>query len=143
MKEQNFSNHVAWFPLFHFVVAPFLLVYAIRAVWTFVQDVSADNAWAAALAVALVLLGLASRLMALKVQDRVIRLEMRLRLASVLPEDLRRHILALTPAQLVGLRFASDGELADLVRKVVSGELAEQKAIKKAVRTWQADRLRA
>jgi hypothetical protein len=68
---------------------------------------------------------------------------MRLRLASVLPDDLRGKILSLTPDQLIGLRFASDTEMADLVRKVLAGELIGRKAIKKAVRHWQADYLRA
>ena len=143
MKEQNYSNHAAWSPLFHFVVLPFLLIYAVRALWTLYQAGTAENGWAAALAVALFLGALCSRVMAVKVQDRVIRLEMRLRLAAILPDDLRAHILGLTPQQMVALRFASDAEMPELVRKVVAGQLTEQKAIKKAVTDWQADHLRA
>jgi hypothetical protein len=85
----------------------------------------------------------AARLMALKVQDRVIRLEMRLRLREVLPADLQPRISELTPQQLTGLRFASDGELPDLVRQVLAGSLKNATDIKKAVTHWQGDYLRA
>jgi hypothetical protein len=81
--------------------------------------------------------------MAVRVQDRVIRLEMRLRLAAVLPDDLRARIPTLATRHLVALRFASDAELPGLVRQVLAGSLTDQKAIKKAIVDWQADHLRA
>ena len=143
MKEQSYSNHAAWFPMFHFFVLPFLLIYALRAIWLCYQAQTADSVWAMVFAIAVFLGALASRLMALKVQDRLIRLEMRLRLASILPGDLKDQILRLTPDQLIGLRFACDSELPDLVRRVLKGELTERKAIKKAVRTWEPDLFRA
>jgi len=143
MKEQSYSSHAAWFPLFHFVVTPILLAYTVRAIWHLVQAPGADTAWAAAFAVAVFLGAFASRLMALKVQDRVIRLEMRLRLSQVLPDDLKGQVVNLTPSQLVALRFACDEEMPDLVRQVLSGKLTDQKAIKQAVKRWQADHLRA
>ena len=68
---------------------------------------------------------------------------MRLRLASILPEDLRAHIASLTPQQLIGLRFACDAEMPGLVRQVVAGQLTDMKAIKKSVKSWQGDYLRA
>jgi hypothetical protein len=89
------------------------------------------------------LAALASRAMAVRVQDRVIRLEMRLRLAAVLPGDLRAEIPKLATRQLVALRFASDAELPGLVRQVLAGSLRDQKAIKQAIVDWQADHLRA
>ena len=143
MKEQNYSNHTALYPPFHYVVVPFLLVYMIRAIWLLVQTPNADHAWSAAFAFVVLLGAFTARGMALKVQDRVIRLEMRLRLASVLPHDQHEHIPSLTPRQLVGLRFASDPELPVLVSKVVSGELKDPKSIKKAVQNWEADHFRA
>lgn len=143
MKEQSYSNHLRWFPLFHFVATPILLAYAIWAIWVFVQSPGVEQLWAAAFAIGVFLAALASRAMAVRVQDRVIRLEMRLRLAAILPDDLRPHIPRLTPKQLVALRFASDAELSELVRQVVAGKLADQKAIKKAIVHWQADDLRA
>jgi hypothetical protein len=81
--------------------------------------------------------------MALAVQDRVIRLEMRLRLQEVLPADLRPRITDLTRQQFVCLRFASDSELPDLVRQILSGSLKSTGDIKKAVKDWQGDYLRA
>jgi hypothetical protein len=143
VTEQNYSNHLRWFPLFHFVVTPILLAYTIWAIWTFVRSPGVEGFWAAMFAIGVFLAALASRAMAVRVQDRVIRLEMRLRLATILPDDLRPHILRLTPKQLVGLRFASDAEMPELVRQVVAGTLADQKAIKKAIVKWQADHLRA
>jgi hypothetical protein len=86
---------------------------------------------------------LAARVMVLAVQDRVIRLEMRLRLREVLPADLHARIAELTREQLVGLRFAGDGELPDLVRQVLAGSLKNTTEIKKAVKQWQGDYLRA
>ena len=83
------------------------------------------------------------RVQVLTVQDRVIRLEMRLRLRSALPADLLPHINTLSHKQLVALRFASDAELATLVREVLAGTLKTQKDIKSRVREWQADYLRA
>ena len=77
-----------------------------------------------------------------KVQDRVIRLEMRLRLQQILPENLRAKIEELTPGQLVGLRFAGDEELPGLVQEVLDGKLAKQKEIKRKIKNWQADHLR-
>ena len=93
-------------------------------------------------AVALIIVFLFARVFAITVQDRVIRLEMKLRLQEVLPADLRDRAAELTVAQLVALRFASDVELPDLCRKVLDGNLTDQKAIKKAIRDWQGDFLR-
>lgn len=77
------------------------------------------------------------------VQDRVIRLEMRLRLREVLPPDLQGRLAELTRGQLVGLRFASDAELPELVRQVLNGSFKTATEIKKAIKHWQGDFLRA
>ncbi len=77
------------------------------------------------------------------VQDRVIRLEMRLRLAGLLPADLQARIQELTVDQLVSLRFASDAELPGLTRKVLDDKITDRKSIKKLVKDWQADWMRA
>ena len=94
------------------------------------------------MAAALLTLAFLARTMALTVQDRVIRLEMRHRLKDLLPADLRGRIDDLTPKQLVALRFASDEEMPALVRDVLAGSLATQKAIKERVKNWQGDYLR-
>jgi hypothetical protein len=140
---QNFSNHARLFPLFHFVAVPILLANLVLAVVRLVRVPSAGAAWNAVFAAGLLAGISAARLMALKVQDRVIRLEMRLRLREVLPADLQGRIHELTPAQLTALRFASDAEMPDLVRRVLAGSLGKTADIKKAIAHWQGDYLRA
>ena len=92
-------------------------------------------------AVALLLVGYSTRIYALKVQDRLIRLEERLRLATVLPQELQGRIGELTQAQLVGLRFASDAELPGLVEETLKTQMGI-KQIKQAIKNWRADDLR-
>jgi hypothetical protein len=140
---QTYKNHARFFPLFHFFVAPVMLVNFVNALRHLYLAPSLSTGWSAVLAAGLIGLALASRVMALKVQDRVIRLEMRLRLQQVLPPDLSPRIGELTPQQFVALRFASDGEMAELVRDVLAGRLATPKAIKLRVRDWTGDYLRA
>lgn len=140
---QNYSNHAKFFPLFHFVAAPITMLYLVNQLRHLWMDPNRSTAFAALVAFGIVAATFASRLMALKVQDRVIRLEMRLRMSGVLPADLQSRMHELTPAQLVALRFASDQELADLVRDVLAGKHANQKSIKLAIKNWQGDYLRA
>jgi hypothetical protein len=108
-----------------------------------VHGFSAQSTKSAVLALALLMLAFTTRLMALTVQDRVIRLEMRLRLQQLLPADLRPRIPEFTVSQLVSLRFAGDAELPDLARKVLQDKVTNRKAIKELVRDWQPDFLRA
>jgi hypothetical protein len=140
---QTFSNHTRLYPLFHLVAVPILIANLVRALWQIVRAPSLSTVWGAVFAAGLVAGLTAARLMALTVQDRVIRLEMRLRLRDVLPADLQARIPELTRRQLVALRFASDAELPDLVRRVLGGSLGNATEIKKAVTHWQGDYLRA
>jgi len=142
-QTQSFDNHARLVPAYHMVAFPIL---ALNLCWTIYRAVVAFSMEAAVsvlLAVALIILFLFARVFALTVQDRVIRLEMKLRLQEVLPADLRGRAAELSVKQLVALRFASDEELPDLCRKVLDGRLVDQKAIKKAIRDWQGDFLRA
>ena len=95
------------------------------------------------LAIAFILLAFYSRIFALTVQDRVIRLEMRLRMQQLLPAELRPRIPEFGVNQLVALRFASDAELPALAKKVLDEKLNDRKAIKQMIRDWQPDMLRA
>ncbi len=140
---QNYKNHVRFFPPFHFIAAPITLLYFINEVRHVWLNPNRSTAFAALVAFGILAATFAARLMALKVQDRVIRLEMRERLRALLPADLQARILELTPGQLVALRFAGDGEVADLVRNVLTGKLDSQKAIKLAIKDWKGDYLRA
>ena len=91
---------------------------------------------------AVLLIGFFARAFATGVQDRVIRLEERLRMAALFPDDLAGRIGELETDQLIGLRFASDDELEELTRRVLAGELSDRKEIKRAVRQWRADHQR-
>src|SRR3974390_3098456 len=117
-KSQNFENHARFFPPFHFFGAPVFIINVGGCIYRLIHAFSAGTVVALLVALALVVLALAARVMALTVQDRVIRLEMRLRLQQVLAEDLRGRIAEFSTNQLVALRFAGDGELPDLARKV-------------------------
>jgi len=141
--QQSFKKHTRWLPAFHFFVMPVLLANLIVTAWRAYQAPTLGMLFSVVVAAALLMLGFLSRIQALTVQDRVIRLEMRLRLRHLLPPDLVPHIDTLTHRQLVALRFASDAELADLVRDVVGGKLSTSNEIKMRVKSWQADWLRA
>jgi hypothetical protein len=142
-ETQTYKNHTRFFPLFHFFVAPVLLINFLNTLRHLYYRPARDTGWEVIVAAALVGLALAARLMALKVQDRLIRLEMRLRMNQILPADLGGRFEQLTPQQLVALRFASDAELGELVRDVLDGKLTTQKAIKERVQKWTPDYMRA
>jgi len=141
--SQTFKNHTRWLPPFHFFVMPVLVANVVNQLRLLRATETPSGVWAAIVAVALVVLALMSRVQANTVQDRVIRLEMRLRLRELLPSDLKGRIDDLTRDQLVALRFASDAELPALVQEVLAGKLKTKKEIKIRVRDWQGDWLRA
>ena len=140
---QSYKKRARFLPGFHFFVIPVLLVNLLnemRHVW---MEPSRHFVFQLVVAAALLTAAFLSRIQAVTVQDRVIRLEMRLRLRGILPPDLHPSIDTLTHRQLVALRFASDAEMADLVRDVLTGKLSTSKEIKMRVRNWQSDWLRA
>jgi hypothetical protein len=144
MTEQNFANHAKVVPAFHYFVVPVLIL---NFVWSIIRLVHTwfkfDALVGLLTAAALVLLMFLARIFALRVQDRVIRLEERLRLNRLLPEALKPRIEEFTPGQLIALRFASDTELPALANKVLSENLTDVKAIKRLVQHWRPDHLRA
>ena len=139
---QTIRNHARLLPPFHFFVIPVLFINFVNTLRHIYLAQSLSTAWAAVVAAALLTLAFLSRIMALSVQDRVIRLEMRHRLKDTLPWDLQTRIRELTPQQLIALRFASDDEMPALVREVLAGNLTSQRAIKESVKNWQGDYLR-
>ena len=144
MAEQNFANHVRWVPGFHYFVMP---VMALNFGWSIYRwklaAFSLDGFISVLTAAALIGVMFYARIFALTVQNRVIRLEERIRLAKLLPEDLKPRIAEFTSGQLVAMRFASDAELPALARKVLTDKIREGKAIKQLVQNWRADYLRA
>ena len=140
--EQNYSNHVRWYPLVHFVIFPIFTLNFIYQAFRLYQEPSWDRAVWVVVCIGFIALSFAARLQALKAQDRVIRLEERLRYQGVLPPDLAAKASGLRVGQIIALRFASDGELADLVGQVLEGKLNTSKEIKTAIRSWRGDHLR-
>ena len=142
-RVQSYKKHARLLPPFHFFVLPVLLVNFVNSLRHLWQDPTQHFGFEAVVAAALLMLAFLSRVQALTVQDRVIRLEMRLRLRGILPPDLQPNIEQLTHRQMVALRFASDGEMVELVRDVVAGKLPTSKDIKMRIKNWQGDWLRA
>src|ERR1700730_5166641 len=138
---QNYANHVKFDPLFHFFLLPVAAITVGLAVYNVIRNFSFFAAWMVVLSIAFAVVIFKTRLYALKAQDRVIRLEERLRLAMLLPETLRPRIPELTESQLVALRFAPDGEVAVLADKALSSKLRGVE-IKKAIVTWRPDYFR-
>lgn len=141
-RPQSFDDHAKMVAGYHYVAFGLILVLLISAV----ADVVRNPGWAALegviLVVALVLVGFYARVFALGVQDRVIRLEERMRMERLLPEDLQARIGDVPTEALIGLRFASDDELEGLVRRVLDGGLTTRKEVKAAVKNWRADHQR-
>src|ERR1700755_511926 len=142
-QEQTFKNHTRIVPAFHIVGFLLLLANFLWALYRLTQGISGDAIVQLCLAVAVIVMFGSVRGQILTVQDRVIRMEMRLRLAQILPITLQPSIGRLTPKQLAALRFSRDAELPGLVQQVLAGELTTQKEIKSRVKDWQADYLRA
>lgn len=140
---QSYATHRRLFPLFHYVAMPILLANVAVAVGHAIRRPTMWNVWLIVVAIGLVAGLVASRASALHVQNRVIALEMRLRLAATLPPELRTRIPELRLKHLIGLRFAGDAELAGLVERCLRGELATVDAIKREVRDWRPDVARA
>lgn len=139
---QNFANHRRFVPLYHFVI---FAVFSVNVIWSIVQLVRVPS-WTTGLnfgvAASILVLYFYTRFFPLTVQDRLIRLEMRLRLKYVLPPDLQSRILELDKDQLIALRFASDAELPDLVREALTNDIHDRDTIKKKIKNWQGDYLR-
>jgi hypothetical protein len=138
---QTLKNHARFHPPFHFFLVPLLLLNLIFSIYATIHHwpVHAHlHLWWIVMSIVLFLMAGLGRAYANKVQDRVIRLEERLRLAALLPAADRAHIDELSIKQLIALRFASDAELPDLVRKTLTQNL-EPKAIKESITTWRPD----
>jgi hypothetical protein len=139
---QSLANHARMVPLYHYVALPILLINLLWSLYRAVTSFSADAAIGALVAFALLLVAFFARVFALGAQDRVIRLEERLRMQRLLPDDLKPRINDLTTDQMIALRFASDAELPELTRKVVDENIGERKAIKQLIKSWRSDHQR-
>ena len=141
--NQSFEKHARIVPGFHFLTFGLLLVNFLWNAYRAIQAPTRGAAFSLALALGLIFLFFYARLFALAVQDRVIRLEERLRMERLLPADLKPRIGEFTTPQLIALRFASDEELPELARKVLDEKIEDRKAIKRMIKNWRPDFQRA
>jgi len=142
-QPQNAGNHTRIIPGYHFVLAGILSInFLLRVIWAF-RTPTLVNLWGIVMAVGFILIGWYLRIFPLAVQDRVIRLEERMRLGRLLPPEMRPRLGEFTREQLVGLRYASDEELPALAARVLNEGITSKKAIKHLVTQWRADHLRA
>jgi hypothetical protein len=138
---QTYANHTRFDPPFHFFAVPVLGITVPLTIWNLIRDFSFTSAWMVLVSLALLVVALRARIYALKAQDRIIRLEERLRLSTLLAEPVRARIPQLTESQLVALRFACDAEIPGLVEKALAGNLSSAD-IKQGVSTWRPDTFR-
>jgi hypothetical protein len=141
-QTQSYKSHRRYVPAYHFFALPIIAINVIVETVRLVRSPTLYHVWLVLFAVALAVFVNFARFMAARVQDRVIRLEERMRLERLLPEDLHGRIEELRPSQLVALRFASDEEVPGLTRRIFDSELTKADQIKKEIRTWRPDHLR-
>lgn len=137
-KPQTLANHAKYDAPFHFFLIPVLAINVVLIAIQLFRSPRLLGLWLLIISLALIVMAGRMRSYATHLQDRIIRLEERLRLASILAEPLRSRIGELTDGQLVGLRFASDAELPTLVQRALDEKLSRSD-IKKAVSNWRPD----
>lgn len=143
-SAQSYKNHARWDTDFHFFVAPVLLLNVIASGWWYGRHYSEhmrSGAWLVLVSIALFVLAVKTRMYSIKVQDRVIRLEEKMRIASLVSASELVELESLTEKQYVALRFASNAEVPELARRAVREKLAP-KQIKEAVTSWRPDEWR-
>jgi hypothetical protein len=142
---QVYATHRRWDPWYHFFAFSVVSISFFGALWLFIKSLAGGfsiwAAWNVVAWAAAIVLALRVRVYPLKVQDRIIRLEERLRLATLLDEPLKARIGELDVRQLVGLRFASDAEVPGLVKIALDEKLSGEE-IKKRIQSWRPDTFR-
>ena len=140
--QQSNENHAKLVPAYHYAALPLVFVSTLYFLYTAVTDFSIQSAMTVAFAVGVLITAVFARVFALGAQDRVIRLEERLRMERLFPDDLKARIDEIATEHVIGLRFAPDDELEGLTRRVLAGELSDRKAVKAAIQNWRADHQR-
>ena len=139
-QQQTYANHVRYHAPFHYFLSPLMLLLLVWSVAQVVRHPGWETAMGLVLTLVLVVTVFLTRVYAMKVQDRVIRLEEHLRFARLLPAEVARQATEKIPLRfIIALRFASDEELPGLVAKVLDGSLAQPAEVKKAIQTWRGD----
>ena len=141
-QAQSFENHAKMVPAYHGVATGLVMLPTLYFGYLAITNFSVERLAFFAFCAGMIVIALFARMFPLGVQDRVIRLEERMRMELLLPDDLKGRIEELSTAQLIGLRFASDEELADLVRRVLDEGITDRQVIKKSIGKWRADHQR-
>ncbi len=142
-QTQTYKNHTRWYWPVHFVITPLLAFHFIWVAVTLYLYPSWDRAEYLLLAAVLIIMSFTSRLQPLTVQDRIIRLEEKLRYHKLLSHDVAEKASQISTRKMIALRFAPDDELPELVGRILDGKLNSSKEIKTAIRNWRGDHLRA
>ena len=140
---QSYANHRRFMPLYHYIAIPIFAINLFVSIYAFYRVPGWLTGWGVFVAFGLLAGFLALRVSTLIVQNRIIRLELMMRLAHVLPPETRNRMSELKLGQMIGLRFASDAELPALVERCLSGDLRTAEQIKREIKDWQPDYVRA
>ena len=138
---QDLKNHARLDPPFHFFLLPFVVANFVVAIVHIVRHPRMGTVWYLVMSACAVLAVLTIRMYAVKVQDRVIRLEERLRLQALAPAEWHAQIYLLSEDQLIGLRFAGDDEVVELAKQALEHKL-NRRQIKERIKSWRADNWR-
>ena len=138
-STQTYKTHAKLVPMFHYVLLPILLINLVAMIYHLWQSPDLFHAWSVVMAFAFLVTAFFARIFALGAQDRVIRLEERMRLRELLPADMKARSHEFTREQIIGLRFASDAELPELAATVLRDNVQKRDAVKKMVKHWRAD----
>ena len=141
-QAQSFENHAKMVPAYHGGATGLVVLPTLYFAYLAITDFSVERLAFFAFCAGMIIIALFARVFPLGVQDRVIRLEERMRMELLLPDDLKGRIKELATEQLIGLRFASDEELPGLVRRVLDEGITDRKVIKEAIENWRADHQR-
>jgi hypothetical protein len=137
-KTQSLSNHARFDPLYHFFITGLYVINLVYAGFHLHRQPSLSSGWYMVLSVAAIVPILKLRAYPLKVQDRVIRLEERLRLQALAPQAWHSQIYRLSEDQLIALRFAGDDEVVELAKQALEHNLS-RKQIKERIKSWRSD----
>ena len=137
---QTHATHRRYYPLYHFVVLPMILLnVVVRVVYAFRHAGARMVWWEVIFALTLALFAWTARSMALRVQDRLITFEETIRLTSCVGEDIRHRVHELSAGELIALRFCDNAEVDELTRAVLEGQLRGRENIKRRIRKWRPD----
>lgn len=139
---QNYASHRRFHPLYHFFIVPITFANIIGTIVAAFRHPSKIAVWQVVVAMAIFGIAVVARTFSLRVQDRLIRLEERMRLQRLLPAEMHGRIDDLRTSQLIAIRFCHDDEVCDLARAILDGEVKSADEIKRRIRTWRPDWLR-